>query len=115
MAVVAVVVAVVVVVVVGAAVRNFVVVILLLLPPDPREPASRFSQIVQCSATTQNLALTPRGKQASEVLFPNCFPLGVVVRFRSVFTEHITLRPYEQLLGIHQRGVQSEGGAVDGG
>ena len=43
--------------------------------------------------TTQHIALTPREKHLRHL-----FPLGVVVRFRAAFAEHITLRPYGQQL-----------------
>ena len=45
--------------------------------------------------TTQHFALTPREQTTKFILF---FPLGVVVRFRAVFTGNITLRPYGQKL-----------------
>ena len=42
-------------------------------------------------------ALTPREKQLPKFL-PIVFPVGVVVRFRKVVAENITLRPYGQHL-----------------
>ena len=44
---------------------------------------------------------TTSGERLPEVpseVSSEVFPLGVVFRFRSVFTEHITLRPYGQQL-----------------
>ena len=47
--------------------------------------------------TTQHIALTPRERKLPK-LFQKFCPLGVVVRFRAVFTENISLRPYGQQL-----------------
>ena len=47
--------------------------------------------------TTQNIALTPR-ENNFRCFFRSVCPLGVVVKFRAVFAETITRRPYGQQL-----------------
>ena len=63
----------------------------VLCPYLRSSEASLFQRTNSPQLTTQDFALTPIEK-TSEVL-PNLFPLRVVVRFRAVLTEHITLRP----------------------